>query len=41
MKLTAEERAILSGEIGTEGARMALEIVEQAARLLGAGSLST
>lgn len=39
MKLTAEERAILSGEIGTEGARMALEIVVQAARLLGAGSL--
>jgi len=39
MRLTAEERAILSGQTGTEGARMALETVVQAARLLGAGSL--
>lgn len=39
MRLTAEERAILSGETGTEGARMALEIVAQAARILGADKL--
>lgn len=39
MRLTLTERAILSGETGTEGARMALEIVVQAARVLGAGQL--
>ena len=39
MKLTQNERAILSGETGTDGARMALEIVVEAARVLGARSL--
>ncbi len=39
MRLSEEERGILAGNLGTEGTRMALEIVVQAARLLGADSL--
>lgn len=39
LNLTPYESAILSGETGTEGARMAMEIVAGAARMLGAQSL--
>ncbi len=39
MYLTPSERAVISGETGTEGARMAMEIVVGAARMLGAQSL--
>lgn len=39
MILTSKERAILAGDTGTEGTRMALEIVVEAARVLGARKL--
>jgi len=39
LHLTPSERAILAGEAGSEGARMAMEIVVGAARMLGAESL--
>jgi predicted aconitase len=39
MQLTAEERAVLSGETGTPGAQMAMELVAQAGRMLGAQRL--
>ena len=39
MQLTAEDTAVLSGETGSDGKRMALELVVHAARLLGAEAL--
>lgn len=39
MILTDVEKAILSGETGTQGDRMAMEVVTQAARMLGADRL--
>lgn len=39
LNLTSIERAVISGETGSEGARMAMEIVVGAARMLGAQSL--
>jgi len=39
MLLTHEEKAILSGATGTEGDRMALEVVTETARMLGAERL--
>lgn len=39
MELFNEERALLAGEIGPDGARMALELVVEAGRMLGADRL--
>ncbi|APX18098.1 hypothetical protein BWR17_19660 (plasmid) [Phaeobacter inhibens] len=39
MRLTAQERAILSGGAGTRGDQMAMEIVAEAGRMLGAEKL--
>lgn len=39
VRLTPEDCAVLSGETGSEGQRMALELVVRAARLLGAEEL--
>ncbi len=39
MQLSAHEQAILAGETGTKGAEMALNIVVQAARMMGASRL--
>jgi len=39
MNVTDQEQAILSGAIGTRGDQMAMEIVVEAARMLGANSL--
>ncbi|MEM8849415.1 MAG: aconitase X catalytic domain-containing protein [Pseudomonadota bacterium] len=39
MRLTAHDRAVLAGETGSQGHRMALEIVAGAARMLGADRL--
>lgn len=39
MNLTSQENAILAGDVGTAGDRMAMEIVAQSARMLGADRL--
>ena len=39
MRLSADERAVLSGEVGSEGARMAMEMVADAGAMLGANCL--
>ena len=39
LSLSAEEQAILAGTTGTTGDRMAMEIVVEAATMLGAQSL--
>lgn len=39
LTLSAQERAILAGDIGTIGTRMAMEVVAGAARMLGAARL--
>ena len=39
MRLTQAERAVLSGETGTAGDTMAMQIVTEAARMLGAQTL--
>ena len=39
MNLSDHERGVLSGATGPEGARMAMEVVVEAARMMGADRL--